>query len=73
MCCNSYFLYPDTCACQSSFETQASIFALPGRSHTGDVCIAKSLTQYYSIIQIRIKECKGTLFKASLIIYFELN
>lgn len=27
-------------------------------SHTGDVCVAKSLTQYYSIIQIRIKECK---------------
>lgn len=27
-------------------------------SHTGDVCILKGMTQYFSIIQIAIKECK---------------
>lgn len=46
----------------NQFEIWTSIFVFPGRSHTGDVCVAKGLTQYYSIIQIKIKECKGTLF-----------
>lgn len=27
-------------------------------SQTGDICILKGMTQYFSIIQIRIKECK---------------
>lgn len=46
----------------SSKETLFIVdFLLLCRNVTGDVCVVKSLTQYYSVIQIRIRECKGKL------------